>query len=746
MRGPDRIWAKKPANPSKPRCHELLPGHTQAVLNAATRILDHCGQKALEAAGLPDSAADRLRKAVLLGSFLHDLGKANSEFQAMLRGERQSPQFVRHEAISLWLAWRDGMLHKWLSECVRDEHVYLLALLAAAGHHRKFPDHALAPSEEAQGTHVVVFAGHPDFRAAAESGQKALSLSDPPPLNDCQISRRDIENWLVQCEDEANRCLRESSELDRRLLALTKAFVIAADLAGSVLPRAQEHFQWIESALSERDRKDIFEKIIDQRLNAKSPYPFQEALGAANAPVTIAIAGCASGKTIGAYIWALRQHGRRRLWFTYPTTGTATEGYRGYLMDPHLAARLEHSRARVDLELLGANQDESPEEAADRLEAIRVWECDVVACTVDTLLGLLQNQRRGLYAFPAICDAAVVFDEVHAYDDRMFALMLRFLEDLPGIPALLMTASMPQERLDAIRNVCRQVHRCEPAIVRGEERLEQLPRYRRRVVRDPWSAVQECLEANEKVLWISNRVDACIQVWDQARKRGIPALAYHSRFRYVDRVRRHEDVIRAFDRNRRGAAFATTTQVAEMSLDISADLLIMELAPIPAMIQRLGRLNRWPDPDHPQTKPFIVIEPPRPEPYEPSELREAKKWIEALGQEKLSQRDLVTKWRTRGRTRPKPHGSAWLDGGFRTVPGEVREIDYGITIILEQDRREAESSPDGVVRYAIPMPAPPRGMDWQRWPRIRGVPVAPDGVVEYDAERGARWNGGAGCR
>lgn len=32
--------------------------------------------------------------------------------------------------------------------------------------------------------------------------------------------------------------------------------------------------------------------------------------------------------------------------------------------------------------------------------------------------------------------------------------------------------------------------------------------------------------------------------------------------------------------------------MAEMSLDLSATLLVTDLAPVPALIQRLGRLNR----------------------------------------------------------------------------------------------------------------------------------------------------------
>ena len=70
----------------------------------------------------------------------------------------------------------------------------------------------------------------------------------------------------------------------------------------------------------------------------------------------------------------------------------------------------------------------------------------------------------------------------------------------------------------------------------------------------------------------------------------VAPLVYHSRFRYCDRVRQHGAVIDAFRGN--APALAICSQVAEMSLDLSASLLVTDLAPVPALIQRLGRLNR----------------------------------------------------------------------------------------------------------------------------------------------------------
>ena len=39
-------------------------------------------------------------------------------------------------------------------------------------------------------------------------------------------------------------------------------------------------------------------------------------------------------------------------------------------------------------------------------------------------------------------------------------------------------------------------------------------------------------------------------------------------------------------------AIAVTTQVCEMSLDLDADMLVTEVAPVTAMVQRFGRSNR----------------------------------------------------------------------------------------------------------------------------------------------------------
>ena len=88
-------------------------------------------------------------------------------------------------------------------------------------------------------------------------------------------------------------------------------------------------------------------------------------------------------------------------------------------------------------------------------------------------------------------------------------------------------------------------------------------------------------------LIILNTVDRAVQVYDFLREELGNRKVYliHSRFTYDDRRAREEDIT--------NARILVSTQVSEVSLDISYGNLITELAPIPSLIQRFGRVNRY---------------------------------------------------------------------------------------------------------------------------------------------------------
>ena len=95
----------------------VLPRHVQDVMAAADALLECEGARSLEALALPASWQSQLRQTVRYAALLHDLGKANHQFQRMVAGERSWPQAYRHEIISIWLVNTLPELQGWLYPC-----------------------------------------------------------------------------------------------------------------------------------------------------------------------------------------------------------------------------------------------------------------------------------------------------------------------------------------------------------------------------------------------------------------------------------------------------------------------------------------------------------------------------------------------------------------------------------------------------------------------------------------------------
>lgn len=762
---PRSLRAKSVENGTTESFAQSLQGHSMAVLDAARTFVALRGVQSLAAVGLEAHAwHDRLRRIVSLAACIHDFGKASIHFQRMVwSGKRE--QLVRHEALLWWICNPDGALYRWLGNAVQNEWELVAAMAVASGHHRKFTSASVRGSA-GLGSTVSVFVDHPDFAALLRAVGRTLRVDvEPPSLPRLEVSvTLDPDSQRLQWNNAAELVGEHIDNGDKRkLVAIAKSLLISADIAGSALPRSEEKLSWLPTLLDRTRDGSALSRIIEKKLGEASLRPFQRRVRDQRADVALVRAGCGTGKTLAAYAWAAAQHPHRSLWLTYPTTGTAAEGYRGYLNELAKArlieARLESGRAAVDYEIFELYGEGEEARELDRLDALRVWGEDVVACTVDTVLGLLQNHRKGHYAWPSLCNSAVVFDEIHAYDDRLFSLLLRWLRDVPGVPALLMTASLPSARLAALERIVRARGAGALEIIDGPEDIEMLPRYviERGDSATIDAAVLQAACSGQKVLWVSNTVDRCIRsaerissllatASERGRLQSEPVLVYHSRFRYEDRVKRHQATVEAFEDKSVGGVVACTTQVAEMSLDLSADLLVFDEAPVAAMIQRLGRLNRRAVPaeaDAPQPPAMkaLVLDFDG-LPYTKHELEGGRSWLQSLPNVALSQRVLIERWQDEAKAVPVPSPSAWLDDPFETESREVRDASPGISVLLDADAVAVRKRKSLATRFAIPMNPPPAGIEWREWPQAGWLPVAPKsgrGSVEYDTKTGARW-------
>lgn len=525
---------------------------------------------------------------------------------------------------------------------------------------------------------------------------------------------------------------------DAVFLAVIKSLLIAGDAIGSAIPNVKQSTQdekkitiksWITEQIQNTLDETKLQKVIDARLDGNQLRPFQIELAQSTTRVTLARAGCGTGKTLGAYNWAKSKAIGRKLIFCYPTTGTSTEGFLDYVHD-RLDSVLLHSRADVDLEMATTGEEneagEGNNEAAIKLESFKAWGKESIVCTVDTVLGLLQCNRRPMYCFPAIAQAAFVFDEVHCFDDALFGALLRFLEVVKA-PILLMSASVLPWQKEAIEKAVG-----EPVeIISGSKEIEAQPRYHFLYDEQPnWKRVEQELSAGGKVLWVCNQVNTAIDVYQQAKNRRFNAVLYHSRYRYQDRVKHHRDVVDGFKQDE--PILAIATQVAEMSLDLSATLLVSQIADPAGLIQRLGRLNRkYCDRAldalfYPDDKVGY--------PYKEKELDDGLKLIQSFTGE-VCQRDLA-QWLENSDKRGQPDtNSVLLDGKWRTYPTSLRKAGFNITVLLEQDLKTIKSLPaKEIPRYTVPIPA----KNYQTWQKHKFYPIAPTKIWGYSPELGAK--------
>jgi CRISPR-associated endonuclease/helicase Cas3 len=726
-----------------------LVGHTADVVNAVTTLVDTLGENLITQFGL-SCDFEYLKDTARLAAYLHDWGKANHHFQGMVRAKMadadpkrfypNEPQMYRHEIISVLLAWE---FREWLQQANGD---FLAALIAAGGHHLKLGGHSGRSTDDfgeirqSGDVEMHLYFWHRQFKDLLKFGVNELGL--PKKL---KLSKTPALTWTISHLKEQRKQVKNilnEYQCNPVFVAVVKALVISGDCSASAFPQVAleddrgkplSYQDWVKKELAITLDDNKLNRVIEARLEGHELRPFQQRLGEVKNRVAIARAGCGTGKTLGAYNWAKTHALGRKLFFCYPTTGTSTEGFIDYVHG-QVEAELFHSRYQVDLEMMKTGEEAelsdggAAVEAEIKLESFRAWGAETVVCTVDTVLGLCQCNRRPLYCFPAIANAAFVFDEVHCYDSKLFGTLLRFLQVVKA-PVLLMSASVLPWQKKAIEDAVG-----EPVeIIEGEKDLEALPRYQFQVVDTPdWNRVEQELQSGGKVLWVCNQVNTAIDVYKEAKHRGLDALLYHSRYRYQDRVNHHRAVVDQFKGDR--PILAVTTQVAEMSLDLSATLLVSQIADPAGLIQRLGRLNRqycghaidamfYPD----EKAGF---------PYSKAVLADGLKMIQNFTEE-VSQAQLA-QWLEEFTPEPKHQSEdldlVWLDGRWKTYPASLRKGGYNVTALLQQDFEQIKSLPTKEIsKYTLPIP----NKGSQHWEKYKFYPVAPSEIWAYSEELGA---------
>lgn len=688
---------------------------------------------------------------------LHDLGKANDGFQEALRG--QGEQTIRHEHLSALVVGLPEV-EQWLSA------VPLLDIdlvqSAVVGHHLKAGPDKLCRSESDRS--LLKFHGDDSevqalFQLLAEQlGVPSPSFRLPPlwSLEDRGESIPDHADQLRRRFAKLERTLKRD-EPRRRLLRAIKAAVIAADSAGSGFARKGYDIPgWIAGLFHPTQRLDgnyinqeILKKRIEQikqRCGGTFSYHGFQDQAAAQPSRTLMIAPCGSGKTLAAWRWIqaqLAERPRGRVIFLYPTRATATEGFRDYVAHaPESDATLLTGTAAYELRDMFANPSERRNGkdylTEARLFALGYWNKRLFSATVDQFLAFMQQCYKGLCLLPVLADSVVVFDEVHSFDVGLFDAFVKFLRHF-DLPILAMTASLPDGRRRLLE--AEGLHLYTGADQADLTANAELERYEVRTIADDQAAeaaVRVALARGDKVLWVVNTVDRAQAL--ALRLHELAPICYHSRFTLDDRKQRHKEVIAAFQGKEAKSRLAITTQVCEMSLDLDARLLVSEYAPIPSLIQRMGRCNRHARPGVNNAGQVLLYPGESELPYKPDEMASVAAFVSEIDGQPVSQARLEALLEdfTKSQGSESNRWAAFLDDGPWSSDAHCDELrdgddrsaqavlDTAITAFLAAQRRGDPT--DG---FILPAPRQLAAAD-QRLPRhLKRAPAS-----HYDARLG----------
>jgi CRISPR-associated endonuclease/helicase Cas3 len=223
-------------------------------------------------------------------------------------------------------------------------------------------------------------------------------------------------------------------------------------------------------------------------------------------------------------------------------------------------------------------------------------------------------RRVGNIGAGALIGSFLVFDEVHLLDpNRSLATTVEMLARLKGLAQfVLMTATMPDSVMAWLAGQL-DAH----SLALSADDVQRLPSHATKRREFQWMTTpltaQEVIESHKcRTIVIVNTVGRAQELYrkvaDDAKKLPVPPSVFllHSRFFRADREYWESQLAGYFGpKAHLENAILISTQVVEAGVDISADVLLTELAPLNSLLQRAGRVARYKDRNHGK---FVVFE------------------------------------------------------------------------------------------------------------------------------------------
>lgn len=517
--------------------------------------------------------SDRFWDLLHTAIVFHDLGKGHSQFQEVLKGNKDNRWHKqRHELFSL----------PFVSALPLDEKEKVLLERVVAGHHKTFSD--------LRDKYIS-----PNYPKDSTDYEDEFSLVDIGAVLKILDNYGGFELAKIQL-DNPGKVIRkyngevEDGEIQNYLMTLLLfgAFKHCDHMASAYI----EELKHLENS----SFKFLDEKRIELQAEGFDFYEHQ-VLASQKLGNIILTAPTGSGKTETALLWLRNQMdkiGQGRVFYTLPFTASINAMFK----------RLENEKEGFGKDKVGMLHGKLTAFLYDYFQdesSIRKRKDEIIAVknqfkTLETPLKVLtpfqllkhifglKGFEKGIFEWTG---GYFIFDEIHAYDASVFAqikVLLQFLTQKMGASIFVMTATLPSFIKEHLKEAIGEF-----AEIQASSKLyESFDRHqivlKEGLLKDNINLIKSDLDKGEKVLVVCNTVEQAQDVFSELSN--YLSILIHGGFNGRDRNDKEKKL------SEEEPQLLIGTQAIEVSLDIDYDKIYTEPAPLDALIQRFGRVNR----------------------------------------------------------------------------------------------------------------------------------------------------------
>ncbi len=640
--------------------YKLRSHPDKLLIDHLQRVGDLCSNT-IEEKALNIEEADLLKEAAYIIGITHDMGKATRFFQEyiMEKDEKKkrslkAKDVTHHGLLSAFFTY--AVIKEYLSQTGRKgglaDYLPVLSLLAVKRHHGNLLN-AMDEVKDIDADKEKILKLAEEQIGSMEDRKEEIQLLLPTLLARMNINIKiDIDNIINYIlngalkdirrrEKSLVRALSESGNLYPYFIsqfiysALLDADKTDAGLGGVNLDRIDLSSVLVDDfraakgfSTSKNNLNSLRNQIYEEAMERIKGWDLNEKIISLNVPT-------GTGKTLAALSLSLKLKERLenernikpRIIYALPFLSIIDQNYRVFeevILKPSASqdSRMllkHHHLADVKFKI-----EESEYEVDKSLLLLEGWNAEIIVTTFWQLFNtLFSNRNKQLRKFNKLANSIIILDEVQAVPHQYWPLIhdsLKLLAEKFNSYIVFMTATQPLI-FDEAKGEIKEIAQRKDEYFRGLNRIELVPRIEKAMALDEFKALLE-RDLNEKsdkdFLIVLNTIGSAQEIY-----RFIQALPLEDtktvflstniipkvRLERIDEIRKSSK-----DAPRRRKVIVST-QLIEAGVDIDADIVYRDFAPLDCINQVAGRCNRNSSKDEKGTISIFILKDERKEFY-----------------------------------------------------------------------------------------------------------------------------------